>query len=254
MSDDKPTVAVYKFTGCAGCQMELLRLEDELLDIVDKINITYFMMAQTSVELGPYDLCFVEGSVSTPRELQELKKLRKVSETLVAFGDCAITGCVPSIRNWMPQREAEEYVYPDPSTISSFRLKGLHEYVPVELKLPGCPPHKDLILDTITSALQGIGPDLKHHPVCVECKLRENVCLLTRRGMACMGPVTKAGCGAICPTYGRECEGCYGPMSDANPQELARVFRKIGLTDRDIVRKFRKYAGDTPEFRKEAQM
>lgn len=253
MSEKKPRVAVYKFTGCAGCQMELLRLEDELLDLVEKIEIVYFMMAQSSVDLGPYDICFVEGSVSTPRELEELKLIRKASKILVAFGDCAITGCIPSIRNHMPQIEAEEAVYEDTTPIKSFRLHGIGEYVHVDLDLPGCPPHKDLILKTITSALQGVPPYLKYHPVCAECKLAENACLLTL-GKPCMGPVTRAGCGAICPSYGRECEGCYGPMSDANAEALAGVFKEMGLSHEDIARKFRKYAGTTREFKKEAEM
>ncbi len=254
MKEEKPKVAVYKFTGCAGCQMELLRLEDELLDIVDKVDIVYFMMAQSSVSLGPYDVCFVEGSVSTPRELEELKLIRSASKTLVAFGDCAISGCIPSIRNSMSQSEAESLVYEDTTPIHSFRLHGIGEYVPVEVNLPGCPPHRDLIHETITAALQGILPDIKQFPVCIECKLRENPCLLTSLKKACMGPVTKAGCGAICPTYGRECEGCYGPMSDANAEELAKVFRRNGLPDEDVVRKFRKYAGMSVEFRREAEM
>jgi coenzyme F420-reducing hydrogenase gamma subunit len=254
MGNDKPKVAVFKFTGCAGCQMELLRMEDELLDIVGKIDVSYFMMAQSGVDMGPYDVCFVEGSVSTPRELEELKHIRESSGILVALGDCAIAGCIPSIRNHMSQVEAEETVYDDTAPIKSFRVQGIGEYVPVEVNLPGCPPHKDLIYETITAALQGILPDLKHHPVCADCKLKENVCLLTSLGKACMGPVTKAGCGAICPTVGRECEGCYGPMSDANAGELARVFREAGLSEEDVVRKFRKYAGTTDEFRKEAQI
>lgn len=254
MEEKKPRVAVYKFTGCAGCQMELLRLEDELLDIVERIDIVYFMMAQSGEDLGPYDVCFVEGSVSTPRELEELKLIRAASKILVAFGDCAIAGCIPSIRNHMPQAEAESIVYEDITPIHSFRLHGIGEYVPVDVVLPGCPPHKDLIYETITSALQGILPDLKHHPVCVECKLKGNVCILTSLGKACMGPVTRGGCGAICPSLGRECEGCYGPMSDANAAELAQVFRKQGLSHEDVVRKFRKYAGMTEEFMREAEM
>ena len=254
MSDDKPKVAVYKFTGCAGCQMELLRLEDEILDIVGKVEFSYFMMAQTKCDMGPYDICFVEGSVSTPRELEELKTIRAASKVLVAFGDCAIAGCIPSLKNWMPQAEAEGIVYEDTALIQSLKVSGIKEFVPVDVILPGCPPHKNLILQTITSALQGIQPDLKHHPVCVECKLRENICLLTSFGKACMGPVTRAGCGAICPTFGRECDGCYGPMSDANAEELAKLFRKNGLPHEDVVLKFRKYAGMTDEFRKEAEM
>ncbi len=252
MPSEKPKVAVYKFTGCAGCQMELLRLEDELLDITDRVDFVYFMMAQSRVDTGPYDVCFVEGSVSTPRELEELKMIRKVTTTLVAFGDCAIGGCIPSIRNWMSQSDVERAVYEDTGPIVSFRLNGIGEYVPVDVVLPGCPPHKNLILETITSALQGIRPDLKYHPVCVECRLRENVCILTSLGKPCMGPVTRTGCGAICPSCGRECEGCYGPMSDANAKELADLFRRNGLSDEDVARKFRKYAGMTHEFRREA--
>lgn len=252
MVQTKPRLAVFKFTGCAGCQMELLRLEDELLQIAERIDVAYFMMAQSSVDLGPYDLCLVEGSVSTPRELEELKKIRAASRVLVAFGDCAVAGCIPSIRNWISQHKAESSVYENTTPIVSFRLQGIGEYVPVDMVLPGCPPHKDLILAWITSALQGIRPDLKYHPVCVECKLRENVCILRSLGKPCMGPVTRAGCGAICPSYGRECEGCYGPMSDANAEQLARLFRKNGMSDDDAVRKFRKYAGMTDEFRTEA--
>lgn len=254
MAEAKPRVAVHKFTGCAGCQMELLRLEDELLDIVSKIDVVHFMMAQSGVDLGPYDVSFVEGSVSTPRELEELKLIRSASKILVALGDCAIAGCIPSIRNYMPQADVESEVYEDITPIHSFRLDGIGEYVPVDVMLPGCPPHKNLIFETITSALQGILPDIKHHPVCVDCKLKENVCLLTSLGRACMGPVTKSGCGAICPSNGRECEGCYGPMSDANAAEFAKVLRTTGLTHGDVVRKFRKYAGMTEEFRREAQM
>ena len=252
MVDEKPRLAVFKFTGCAGCQMELLRLEDELLQIAERLDVTYFMMAQSKFDLGPYDLCLIEGSVSTPRELEELKRIRAASRVLVAFGDCAVAGCVPSIRNWISQYKAESSVYENTAHLVSFRLQGIGEYVTVDGVLPGCPPHKALILEAITSALQGIRPDLKYHPVCVECKLRENVCILRSHGKPCMGPVTRAGCGAICPTYCRECEGCYGPMSDANAEHLARLFKKNGMSDDDAVRKFRKYAGMTDEFRTEA--
>ena len=248
-TEKKLRVAVYKFTGCAGCQMEFLRLEDELLDLTKKIEFVYFMMAQNRDEFERYDLCFVEGSVSTPRELQEIKMIRAQTKTLIAFGDCAITGCVPSIRNWLSQSDVEKVVYKDITPIRSFRLAGIEEYVPVDLKLSGCPPHKDMILEAIGSSLLGIRPDLRMHSVCMECKLKENVCILTSLSKLCMGPVTRAGCGAICPTYGRECEGCYGPMSDANPFPLASEFRRLGITADDLVRKFRKYAGTSKEFR-----
>ena len=250
MSTEKnPRVAVYKFTGCAGCQMELLRLEDELLDIVGKIEFVYFKMAQDRDELEQYDICFVEGSVTTPRELDEIKMIRTHSKTLIAFGDCAVTGCIPSIRNWFSQSDMEKAVYKDTSTLKSFKVNGIGEYVTVDVTLPGCPPHKNMILNAIKSSLLGIKPWLPKHPVCIECKLNENVCILTSLGKYCMGPVTHAGCGAICPTYGRECEGCYGPMSDANPFALASEFRKLGMGSDDVIRKFRKYAGTTKKFK-----
>ncbi|MGQ9514853.1 MAG: oxidoreductase [Thermoproteota archaeon] len=248
----KPRVAVYKFAGCAGCQMELLRLEDEFLDIVGKIEFVYFKMVQDREEMERYDLCFVEGSVSTPRELEEIKMIRSHTKTLIALGDCAVTGCIPSIKNWFVESEAEKMVYKDTSPLRSFKVSGIWEYVPVDLMLPGCPPHKNMILEAIESLLLGIKPELRRHPVCVECKLRENVCILTSLGKPCMGPVTRAGCGAICPSYGKECEGCYGPMSDANPASLASEFRKLGISGDDIVRKFRKYAGTSREFKEVA--
>ncbi len=229
--------------------MEFLRLEDELLDIAEKIDIVYFMMAQSSVDRGPYDICFVEGSVSTPRELEEIKSLRAHTKTLIAFGDCATTGCIPSIKNWSSQSVLEHAVYEDTTRIKSMKLSGIGEYVPVDIELPGCPPSKSLILETIVSTLQGIRPRLRMHSVCVECKLRENICILTSLGKFCMGPVTCAGCGAICPTYSRECEGCYGPMNDANPFALASEFRRLGISTDDLTRKFRKYAGTSKEFR-----
>lgn len=232
--------------------MELLRLEDELLDIAGKVKIVYFMMAQSSVEVEDYDICFVEGSVSTPRELEEIKYIRAHTKTLIAFGDCAITGCIPSIKNWFSQADLEKMVYQDTTPLQSFKLNGIREYVPVDLELPGCPPHKNLILEAITSGLMGVRPKLRQHSVCVECKLNENVCILTSLGKFCMGPVTRAGCGAICPTHGRECEGCYGPMSDANPQSLFSEFKKLGMSSPEIVRKFRKYAGTSKEFREVA--
>lgn len=248
-TEKKPRVAVYKFTGCAGCQMELLRLEDELLDVVSKIDFVYFKMAQDREEFEQYDICLVEGSVTTPRELEEIKMIRAHSKTLIAFGDCAVTGCIPSIRNWLSQSDVEKAVYKDTSPLRSFKVAEIGEYVPIDLKLPGCPPHKNLILNAIESSLLGIKPYLSRHPVCMECKLRENVCILTSLGKYCMGPVTHAGCGAICPTYGRECEGCYGPMSDANPSALTSEFRKLGMSADDVIRKFRKYAGTTKEFK-----
>lgn len=251
-------IAVAKMTGCAGCQMEFLRLEEEMPFVLENVDIKYFVMAKRENLEGPYDLSFVEGSVSTPRELEELREIRSQSKILVAFGDCACHGCVPSILNWVPADVAANTVYEDFQAIHSKKesyrkICPLNEYVKVDIQQRGCPPHKNTILEVLRSTALGIPPFLRRHPVCVECKLKENTCILTFEKRACMGPVTAAGCGAICPTVNRECEGCYGPMSDANAQSLAQKFSEIGLTKDDVTRKFRKYAGITPAFVKEAE-
>jgi len=248
----KPTVAVWKFTGCAGCQMEILRLEDELPSILEVVDIAYFMMAKRQYSTGPYDVSFVEGSVSTPREIEEIKKVRANSKIVVALGDCAVYGCVPSIKNWFPEKIIEERVYENPSEILSIKIRGIDEYVHVDFYLGGCPPHRIMFMETVRALLMNIRPNLRRHSVCMECKFRENECLLTSRKQPCMGPVTLAGCGAICPSFNRDCEGCYGPMSDANATSLAEEFKGIGLLSDEILRKFRKYAGTSPKYAKEA--
>lgn len=248
----KPTVGVFKFTGCAGCQLEFLHLEDVFLDLLKVVDITYWVMVKRENSEGPWDISFVEGGISTPEEIEEIKQIRKKSKIVVAFGDCAIAGCIPSIRNWIPQMEAENKVYADTSVIHSTKVMGIGEYVKVDAVLKGCPPHRDTILEFIKASLLQIRPRLRQHPVCVECKYRDNECLITSKKIPCMGPVTSAGCGALCPSLGRECEGCFGPMSNPNAAALADIFKEIGLHRNDIERKFRKYAGMTMEFRREA--
>ena len=248
----KPKIGVFKFTGCAGCQMELFRMEDEFLDLIKLFDISYWKMTKRDNDSKDLDIALIEGGISTPREIEEIKCIRKNTKFLVAFGDCAIGGCIPSIRNWIPQMESEEIVYPDPSEICSTKVHGIGEYVKVDAELKGCPPHRKTILELLKSALLKIRPRLRQHPVCVECKFQGNACLITSNKLPCMGPVISGGCGAICPTLGRICEGCFGPMSNPNASALANIFRDIGLNDEDIKRKFRKYSGMSPEFRLEA--
>jgi len=248
----KPTLGIFKFTGCAGCQLELLHLEDVFINLLDSVDITYWVMVKRENIEGPWDISFVEGGVSTPEEIEEIKDIRKKSKLVVAFGDCAVSGCIPSIRNWIPQMEAEQCVYPDTSAIHSTKVLGIGEYIKVDMVLKGCPPHRENIIEVIKASLLNIRPRLRQHPVCMECKLKGNECLIISKKLPCMGPVTAAGCGALCPSLNRICEGCYGPMSNPNTSSLADIFRELGYSEEDIKRKFRKYAGMATEFRKEA--
>jgi coenzyme F420-reducing hydrogenase gamma subunit len=251
----KPTVAFFKFSSCAGCQLSVLNLEPVLLDVVGAIDIRYFVMAKRQNFEGPYTIGFVEGAVTSPKELLELKKIREECSILVAQGACACHGGLPSIKNYcgMTQREMEERVYSELWDLKSFPAQGIDYYVKVDAYLRGCPMDKGEFVELVKSALKGVSPLFRYHSVCNECKLKENSCLLLTKGVPCMGSVTAAGCDALCPSVGRGCEGCRGPASDCNAASLAKTFAaELGLSKDDVVRKFRKYAGNTPEFGKGA--
>jgi sulfhydrogenase subunit delta len=247
----KPKVAVYKMSSCAGCQLEFLNLEPVLLDLLDLIDLSYFVMARRDWEDPPYDVGFVEGAITCGEEIEKLKKARADCRVLVALGSCAVFGGIPSLKNWSPERDIEARVYEDVSVINSTKAHPISEYVPVDAVLKGCPVSRDELVEFVKGALLGIRPNLRPHSVCVECKLNENVCLALE-GEACMGPVTSAGCNALCLQFGRTCSGCRGPANDANAPSLARTFTDIGLHKPDVVRRFRKFAGLTEEFEKGA--
>lgn len=250
----KPRIAFFKFSSCAGCQLSVLNLEEHLLDIFGAVDIAYFVMAKRENHEGPYDVGFVEGAVTTPREVQELKKIREECKFLVAMGTCACTGGIPSMKNFAgTQRQMEEKVYTELWDIQSIPAHGIDYYVKVDAYLRGCAVDLGELVELLKSLLLGVSPHFRPHAVCNECKLKENVCLLVHKGKPCMGLVTAAGCGALCPSLNRPCEGCRGPANDANTVSLAQKFLELGLTREDVRRKFLKYAGNTPEFRRGAE-
>lgn len=249
----KPKIAVYKLSSCAGCQLEFLNLEDNLLDIVGLLDIKYFVMAKRDKGEGPFDIGFVEGAVTCGDEIERLKKAREECKVLVALGSCACYGGVPSIKNDTSQYEIEQRVYKNLSAIHSTKALGIEQYVKVDAYLKGCPVSKIELVDFVKAALLGRKPYLRAHSVCMECKLDENVCLSVTKGIPCMGPVTSAGCGALCPSVSRGCEGCRGPANDSNTESLARSLKEYGLSKQDVARKFKKYAGETPQFKKGAE-
>lgn len=248
----KPTIAVYKFTSCSGCQLEILNLENALLEVLGLVEIAYFPMASRSYGQGPFDIGLAEGAVTTPEEIEAIKEVRKEVKTLVALGTCACYGGLSSIKNWNDQGEVIEKVYEKPSVINSIKAYGIDKYVKVDAYLKGCPINKDELVEFIKGACLDIKPYLRPHSVCVECRLNENPCLFITKGKPCLGPVTSAGCSALCPTLNRSCEGCRGPANDPNVPSLSRSMKEHGLTDDAVRRKFRKYAGETEQFKKGA--
>lgn len=249
----KPRVAIYKFTSCSGCQQALLNAEDRLAEVFAALDIVYFIEGQRTNLGGPYDLALVEGSISRAEEIEQIKELRARTTTLIAIGACAVYGGPQALRNWKDLRHLKEASYERPEEIDSLdRTEGIDAYIPVDHRVYGCGPNPEQLIEVISNVLQGRQPDLPQHSVCVECKLAGNICLLVAGGLACMGPVTAAGCGAACPGSKRGCYGCFGPMSAPNAPALARVFESLGHDPDDIVRMFRNQDSNAAAFKEVA--
>jgi coenzyme F420-reducing hydrogenase gamma subunit len=235
MAVRKPKLGVFKFASCDGCQLMLLDCEDQLLDIAGAIEIANFPEASRAIIEGPYDLSLVEGSVSTPHDLERIKEIREDSKFLVSIGACATAGGIQALRNGKDVDEFTRYVYANPEYISTLaKATPISEHVKVDLELRGCPISKAQLLETVTAFLNGRAPNIPTYSVCMECKSRGNACVMVTQGVACLGPVTQAGCGAICPTFHRGCYGCFGPMESPNLEALGDRWLEMGV-DRQVL-------------------
>ncbi len=244
--DARPTLAVWKFASCDGCQLSLLDCEDELLTLAGAVRIAHFTeMSRATVE-GPYDVSLVEGSITTTEDAQRIQEIRANSHQLITIGACATSGGVQALRNYAAEGAYVDAVYAHPEYVSSLSTSTpIAAHVAVDLEIQGCPIDRHQLLEVITAALAGRKPVIPTHTVCQECKGRGTVCLLVARGTACLGPVTRAGCGALCPSVGRGCFGCFGPSEAANTDALARRLLDSGMAPVDASRLFATfYAGD----------
>ncbi len=247
-------LAVWKFASCDGCQLSLLNLEDNLLDIVGRVQIAYFLEASRDVAPGPYDLSLVEGSITTPEDAHRIKQVRRRSKLVVTIGACATAGGIQALRNFTDVKDYIAAVYARPEYIKTLEQSTpIAEHIKVDYQLPGCPINKNQLLELIQALLQGRTPRFADESVCVACKLRGNACVMVADGVPCLGPVTHAGCGALCPSYHRGCYGCYGPKETANTAALSARFRQLGLSEADIVRLFRTFTAYAEPFRQESQ-
>jgi sulfhydrogenase subunit delta len=251
----KPKLAVWKFSSCDGCQLSLLDCEDELLAVAGAVEIAYFLEASSATVNGPYDLVLVEGSITTPHDAERIHEIRRQARHLVCIGACATTGGIQALRNFAQVGDFVSAVYASPDYISTLRTStAIADHVHVDFELQGCPINKAQLLDVVGSLLAGRRPHVPRHSVCVECKSAGVPCVMVAHGVACLGPVTQAGCGALCPLYARGCFGCFGPKEQANTASLAAHWRELGADDPRLVRAFRAFTANAPEFRKEATL
>lgn len=249
----KPRLAVWKFASCDGCQLSLLDCEDELLGVADAVEIAYFPEASSTMAKGPYDLSLVEGSITTAHDAKRILTVRRQSKFLVTIGACATAGGIQALRNFADVNDFVAAVYASPQYIRTLATSTpISAHVPVDFELHGCPINKAQLLEVIAAFLAGRKPVIGSHSVCVECKLRGTTCVMVQ-GTPCLGPVTHAGCGAICPAYHRGCYGCFGPMERPNTAALAKEWQRLGATSRDIHRAFRTFNAAAEPFRKESE-
>jgi sulfhydrogenase subunit delta len=250
----RPRLAVWKFASCDGCQLTLLDVEDHLLDVAGVIDIAYFPEATKGKIEGRYQLSLVEGSITTPHDARRIREVREISETLVTIGACATAGGIQALRNWADVDEFLSIVYAEPRYIETLSTSTpIEDHVPVDFQLRGCPISKHQLIEVIDAFLHMRKPNIPGHSVCVECKLRGTNCVMVAQGIPCMGPITHAGCGAICPAYDRGCYGCFGPSQAPNIDSLAAWWKQLEVSDVDLVRALRTFNAYSPEFREASE-
>ncbi|MCL4863519.1 MAG: oxidoreductase [Caldilineaceae bacterium] len=251
----KPKLAVWKFASCDGCQLSLLNCEDELLSVAGAVEIAYFPEATRAVQRGPYDLSLVEGSITTPEEIERIRNVRKLSRYLVTIGACATAGGIQALRNFANVEEYIALVYARPDYINTLATSTpIADHVFVDFELRGCPVNQHQLLEVISAFLHGRKPNIPAYSVCLECKRRGTPCVMVADGTPCLGPVTQAGCGAICPAYRRGCYGCFGPMETPNTAALSAWWKsQLGVDDEDLVRAWRGFNAYAEPFRKESE-
>jgi sulfhydrogenase subunit delta len=226
----KLRAAFYSLTGCQGEYLTILGMEDILLDLLSLVDIAEFKLASSKEYDGKVDIAFVEGSVSTERDLEYIKRIRGNSKILVALGDCAVWGGIQASTSGQDPKELMRSVYKTEKNLYGFlgEHKGIPEVVPVDYEIQGCPIEGKEFARVLIDLVRDVKPELPDYPVCIECKVREIPCLIVERGLPCLGPITVAGCDARCPSYNTACIGCRGPIRDeANVAgELEMLLRK----------------------------
>ncbi len=246
----KPKLAVFKFASCDGCQVSILNLDDALLALTERVEVAFFLEATSRVEAGPYDVALVEGSITTRADAERIRRVREESRVLVTIGACATSGGIQALRNVADVDAWKQQVYPNPAWIETLATSTpIADHVHVDDEIPGCPVDKGQVLRVVLRALLGASADLPGASVCLECKRAGIACVAVTRGIACMGPITRAGCGAICPALGRDCYACFGPSADPNAAAWARQLEASGVPRREVVQRLRHVNGWRRKFR-----
>lgn len=249
---NKPKVAFFDFACCEGCQLQVANLEEDIIKLLDLVDLVEFREVMTGSTSETYDIAFIEGSITRKSDEKRLQDIRECSKLLVAYGQCAVSGGINRLKNiWHSMDDVKKCVYGDDSHmphLDTYPTKGVDEVVKVDLYIPGCPINRDEFLHMVKELSLGKIPRLPNHPVCVECKLKENICLFDK-GVICLGPLARAGCGAICPSNGSPCEACRGTVDNPNKNAMHEILDKYNYTVEEIKRTINLF-GVNPEVKK----
>jgi sulfhydrogenase subunit delta len=249
-----PRLAVWKFASCDGCQLSLLDCEDQILTVAGAIDIAYFPEARRASVHGHYDISLVEGSVTTQHDAERIQEIRRRSDFLITIGACATSGGIQALRNFTDVKQYTTLVYAHPEYISTLETSTpISDHVKVDFELRGCPINKGQLIDVLSAFLIGRRPTTPAESVCVECKLKGNICILVSQAVPCLGPVTHAGCGALCPSYHRGCYGCFGPKETPNVSALSNRLEELGMNKDAIGRLYSTFNVNATPFREEKE-
>jgi coenzyme F420-reducing hydrogenase gamma subunit len=238
----KPKVGIFDFTGCEGCELQIVNCEDELLDILGKIEIVNFREAMSRGR-DDYEIALIDGGISTPSDVERIKSIREKAKLLITIGSCSSTGGINCLKNFYPMEEVKRIVYGDMAKhFETIPARPVSAVVKVDFSIPGCPIDKKEFLRCLTELLAGKTPEIPNYAVCVECKLKENECVFDK-GLFCLGPVIRAGCEARCPTNNSACEGCRGLVDNPNVSAEKDILQKYGLTVAQVMDRFKLFHG-----------
>lgn len=233
----RPRIGVFKFTSCDGCLLGILNLEEEFLRLADLFRIDYFPEATDRPLRGRFDIAIIEGSITTPLQKEEIINTRERARYLITVGACATSGGIQALRNWMVLESLKGYVYPDPQSIESLSISTpISDHVYVDYEIWGCPVTTSSVSEVLASFLIEKRPALPQYSLCMECKRVPLPCILVAGGEPCLGPITRAGCDALCPSFSHACYGCFGPRDGANIESLLNKFRESGLSQRNCTK------------------
>lgn len=246
----KPRLAVFKFASCDGCQLSLLDAEDEFLSLCDLVDVSHFAEVSSELRPGPYEVALVEGSITTQEDVDRIQQVRRDSRYLITIGACATSGGIQSLRNWANISDMIRAVYPSPEYIQTLATSTpIASHVHVDFEFQGCPINAHQLVDVIVAIREGRRPRVPNHSVCLDCKRQGNVCHVVAQNTPCLGPVTQAGCGAVCPTFNRGCYGCYGPCHPANTSSLVTRFTELGHSTDKLIPLLRSFNATASAFR-----